>query len=153
MILLSRQNLARNSYSIPAVFDYATLQKVSTLIDTKNFPALADGIDSFTFSKDEKQILIANNTNPIYRHSFTADYYLYNTATKEISKLFEQVQESLDTAFEKGVKKIKIVTDHGWLLLPGGLPKKELNAGLTETRWGRCALIKEGANTDLLHLP
>ena len=75
------------------VFDYATLQKVSTLIDTKNFPALADGIDSFTFSKDEKQILIANNTNPIFRHSFTADYYLYNTATKEISKLFEQVQE------------------------------------------------------------
>ena len=72
---------------------------------------------------------------------------------KSIEELFEQVQESLDTAFEKGVKKIKIVTDHGWLLLPGGLPKAELNAGLTETRWGRCALIKEGANTDLLHLP
>lgn len=72
---------------------------------------------------------------------------------KSIEELFEQVQESLDNAFEKGVKKIKIVTDHGWLLLPGGLPKTELNAGLTETRWGRCALIKEGANTDLLHLP
>ena len=72
---------------------------------------------------------------------------------KSIEELFEQVQESLDTAFEKGVKKIKIVTDHGWLLLPGGLPKTVLNAGLTETRWGRCALIKEGANTDLLHLP
>jgi hypothetical protein len=72
---------------------------------------------------------------------------------KSIEELFEQVQESLDTAFEKGVKKIKIVTDHGWLLLPGGLPKTALNAGLTETRWGRCALIKEGANTDLLHLP
>ena len=75
------------------LFDYATLQKVATLIDTKNIPALADGIDSFTFSNDEKQILIANNTNPIFRHSFTADYYLYNIATKEITKLFEQVQE------------------------------------------------------------
>jgi hypothetical protein len=72
---------------------------------------------------------------------------------KSIEELFEQVQESLDNAFEKGVKKIKIVTDHGWLLLPGGLPKTELNSGLAETRWGRCALIKEGANTDLLHLP
>jgi len=51
------------------------------------------------------------------------------------------------------VKRIKIVTDHGWLLLPGGLPKTQLNEGLTETRWGRCALIKEGAVTDLLHLP
>jgi dipeptidyl-peptidase-4 len=75
------------------LFDYATLQKVATLIDTKNIPALADGIDSYTFSNDEKQILIANNSNPIFRHSFTADYYLYNITTKEISKLFDQVQE------------------------------------------------------------
>ncbi|MBE0424700.1 MAG: BREX-1 system phosphatase PglZ type B, partial [Lutibacter sp.] len=72
---------------------------------------------------------------------------------KRIEELFEQVQESLDVAFEKGVKKIKIVTDHGWLLLPGGLPKTEINAGLTETRWGRCALIKEGVSTGFLHLP
>lgn len=72
---------------------------------------------------------------------------------KRIDELFEQVQESLDVAFEKGVKKIKIVTDHGWLLLPGGLPKTEINAGLTETRWGRCALIKEGVSTSFLHLP
>ncbi|WP_395053752.1 S9 family peptidase [Flavobacterium sp.] len=75
------------------LYDYATLKKVTTLIDTKSFPALSDGIDSYTFSKDEKQILIANNTNPIFRHSFTADYYLYNSTTKELSKLFEQVQE------------------------------------------------------------
>ena len=72
---------------------------------------------------------------------------------KHIDELFDQVQEVLDIAFEKGVKRIKIVTDHGWLLLPGGLPKTQLNIGLTETRWGRCALIKEGAFTDLLHLP
>jgi len=72
---------------------------------------------------------------------------------KRIEELFEQVQEALDVAFERGIKKIKIVTDHGWLLLPSGLPKTQLNAGLTETRWGRCALIKDGASTDLLHLP
>ena len=75
------------------LYDYATLKKVTTLIDTKSFPALLDGIDSYTFSNDEKQILIANNTNPIFRHSFTADYYLYNISIKELSKLFEQVQE------------------------------------------------------------
>jgi len=72
---------------------------------------------------------------------------------KRIDELFDQVQEALDVAFEKGIKQVKIVTDHGWLLLPGGLPKTPLNAGLTETRWGRCALIKEGASTNLLHLP
>lgn len=72
---------------------------------------------------------------------------------KRIEELFDQVQEALDVAFESGIKRIKIVTDHGWLLLPGGLSKTQLNAGLTETRWGRCALIKEGASTDLLQLP
>ena len=72
---------------------------------------------------------------------------------RRIEELFELVQETITTAFEKGIKKIRIVTDHGWLLLPGGLPKQELNRDLTETRWGRCALIKDGANTSLLHLP
>lgn len=72
---------------------------------------------------------------------------------KRVEELFDQVEETLQQAFSKGIKRIKIVTDHGWLLLPGGLPKTQLNAGLFETRWGRCALIKEGVNTELLHLP
>ena len=72
---------------------------------------------------------------------------------KRIEELFDYVHEVIDTAFDKGIKRIKIVTDHGWLLLPGGLPKTQLYEGLTETRWGRCALIKEGAKSNLLHLP
>ncbi len=72
---------------------------------------------------------------------------------RRIDELFDQLLETISSAFEQGIKRIQIVTDHGWLLLPGGLPKQELNKDLTETRWGRCALIKEGAKTDLLHLP
>ena len=75
------------------LYDYATLKKVTTLIDTKDFTALKEGIDSYTFSADEKQLLIANNTNQIFRHSFTADYYLYTIATKELTKILDQVQE------------------------------------------------------------
>ena len=75
------------------LYDFATLKKVSTLINTKDFNALTDGIDSYTFSQDEKQILIANNTSPIFRHSFTADYYLYNIDKKELTKILTQVQE------------------------------------------------------------
>ncbi len=72
---------------------------------------------------------------------------------RRIDELYHRVHETIEGLFEKGVKRIKVVTDHGWLLLPGGLPKTELSKNLTETRWGRCALIKEGATTDLLHLP
>ena len=75
------------------LYEFATLKKVATLIDTKDHQALSDGIDSYSFSSDEKQILIASNTNPIFRHSFTADFYLYSLATKNLVKLFDQVQE------------------------------------------------------------
>ena len=76
------------------LYDFATLKKVSTLLDTKDFSDLKDGIDSYSFDKAETQILIANNTNQIYRHSFLADYYLYNLTSKSLVKLFDfQVQE------------------------------------------------------------
>lgn len=83
---------ATNSQQID-LYDFATLKKVSTLIDTKNHKELADGIESYAFSTDEKQLLIANNSNPIFRHSFTADYYLYNLTTKTVTKVLEKVQE------------------------------------------------------------
>jgi dipeptidyl-peptidase-4 len=76
------------------LYDFATLSKVSTLIDTKNFTDLADGIDSYSFSADEKKILIAANSNQIFRHSFTADYFLFDLNAKTLVKLFDfQVQE------------------------------------------------------------
>jgi dipeptidyl-peptidase-4 len=92
------------------LFDFATLKKVSTLIDTKNHSVLADGIDSYTFSPDEKLVLIANNTNQIFRHSFTADYYLYDTNSKKVSKLFDfQVQEP---TFSPDGKKIAFAREN-----------------------------------------
>lgn len=75
------------------LYDFGTLKKVATLLDTKSHSDLADGIDSYTFSNDEKQILIANNSNPIFRHSFTANYYLYNLNSKNLTKVLENVQE------------------------------------------------------------
>jgi hypothetical protein len=37
--------------------------------------------------------------------------------------------------------------------MPGGLPKVELRAYLTEDRWGRCASLKDGAQTDSQTFP
>lgn len=91
------------------LFDFATLKKVSTLIDTKNQSKLVDGIDSYTFSTDEKLLLIANNTNQIYRHSFTADYFLFNLETNELIKILEQVQEP---NFSPDGKKIAFAKDN-----------------------------------------
>lgn len=41
-----------------------------------------------------------------------------------------------------------MVTDHGWLLVPGGLPKNEdLPVAVAVTKKGRCARVKHGAAT------
>ncbi|WP_413999487.1 S9 family peptidase [Flavobacterium sp. W1B] len=75
------------------LYDFATLKKTSTLVDTKNHPGLPM-INSYTFDSAEKKILLACNSTQIFRHSFTADYYLYDTTNKELTKLFDfQVQE------------------------------------------------------------
>jgi dipeptidyl-peptidase-4 len=88
-------NADRQSRSIQIdLYDFATLKKVSTLIDTKSHRELSGGIDSYTFDASEKMMLLACNTNQIFRHSFTADYYLYDIANKKLKKLFDfQVQE------------------------------------------------------------
>lgn len=88
-------NADRQSRSMQIdLYDFATLKKVSTLIDTKSHRELSGGIDSYTFDASEKMILLACNTNQIFRHSFTADYYLYDIANKKLRKLFDfQVQE------------------------------------------------------------
>ena len=88
-------NADRQSRSMQIdLYDFATLKKVSTLIDTKSHRELSEGIDSYTFDAAEKMILIACNTNQIFRHSFTADYYLYDIASKKLKKLFDfQAQE------------------------------------------------------------
>lgn len=76
------------------LYDFATLKKVTTLIDTKSHKDLSNGIDSYTFDASEKMILLACNSNQIFRHSFTADYFLYDIANKKLRKLFDfQVQE------------------------------------------------------------
>lgn len=50
-------------------------------------------------------------------------------------------------------RRLRVTTDHGWLLLPGGLPVARLPAGLTATRWRRCAVVHEGAATNVARLP
>ena len=45
------------------------------------------GIDGYIMSPDGKRMLIQTSTKRIYRHSFTASYYLYNISTREMIQL------------------------------------------------------------------
>ena len=64
---------------------------------------------------------------------------------RDLNSQLDQVVERVQELVEAGWKRIRVVTDHGWLLMPGGLPKSELAKHQTETRWGRCAVLKDSA--------
>lgn len=44
-----------------------------------------------------------------------------------------------------GWRRVRLVTDHGWLLVPGGLPKVDLPTGITASKWSRAAVLQSGA--------
>ena len=48
-------------------------------------------------------------------------------------------------------RRVRIVTDHGWLLVPGALEAAKIEAGLTEpnAKWSRCAVVKPGAKVSV----
>lgn len=72
------------------------------------------------------------------------------------ARLANQIEEQLDRVLERiihlleaGWRTVRVVTDHGWLFAPGGLPSLPLKKYLVECRWSRCAVIKEGAQADV----
>jgi hypothetical protein len=72
---------------------------------------------------------------------------------KHLDGLLEEIQERIAALLAAGWSRVRVVTDHGWLLMPGGLPKVDLPSALTATRWGRCAALKPGAATDVRLYP
>ena len=69
------------------------------------------------------------------------DALLARQIDPEIDSLLDRVSSLLNA----GWNRVRVVTDHGWLLLPGGLPKVELSPHLVATKWSRCAAVKGGS--------
>ncbi len=67
---------------------------------------------------------------------------------RRIDEQVREMAERIEALLAAGWKSVKVVTDHGWLLVPGGLPKVELPKLLADTRWGRCAVLKTSATGD-----
>lgn len=63
----------------------------------------------------------------------------------QLELLLERVQALVDA----GWKRVRVVTDHGWLLVPGGMQKVQLPKYLAESRWSRCASIKDSAHVEV----
>jgi len=72
-------------------FSYKTGKEVETIFDLTQVKGdnLPNAVSDYEFSSDEKKLIITNNIEPIYRHSFTANFYVYDLQTKEMTKIFD----------------------------------------------------------------
>lgn len=73
--------------------------------------------------------------------------------TRLIGEELDGLVERIRALLEAGWRGVRVITDHGWLLLPDGLPKVEMPRYLVESRWTRCATLKPGVKADLLTAP
>ena len=77
-------------------------------------------------------------TGEIDKRGHDLQIKLASLVAGQVEALADRIVELLDA----GWRKVRVITDHGWLLMPGGLPKQELPSFLTEAKWSRCATIK-----------
>jgi dipeptidyl-peptidase-4 len=89
-------------------YSYRTGKLVKTLIDAGDLILKGSSkpirYSSYQFSDDETKILLVTERKKIYRHSFSAEYYVYNFATKKLIKLSENGPQRLASFSPDGTK-------------------------------------------------
>ncbi|MBU3012760.1 S9 family peptidase [Polaribacter vadi] len=87
-------------------YSYATLEKVETIVNSKDLPEI-NGFQSYSFNNDETKIILGTNFKKIYRHSYTGTYYAYDVASKKATLIGEDIQEPIFSPDNKKVAYAK----------------------------------------------
>ena len=98
---------ANNSTRID-VYSYQTLEKVKTLVNSKNIDGLAR-FSSYRFNNDETKLILGTNFEKIYRRSFKGTFYAYDIASKKVSLIGKDIQEPV---FAPDNKKVAFAKDN-----------------------------------------
>ena len=106
------------------------------------------------------QYLGADATGDPNGRAWTEDGQLDKLGHSEQAKLAARIEEQVGLLAERvqvllkaGWREVRVVTDHGWLWLPGGLPKVDLPRYLVITRWSRCAAIAGASQVEVPTVP
>lgn len=71
----------------------------------------------------------------------------------QVTGEIENIAHRVEALRRAGWARVRIVTDHGWLLVPGGLPKATIAASVVETAWSRVARLSDGAAPEVSTMP
>ncbi len=79
-------------------YSYKTGEKVATLLDIASLKNDSlKSVSEYQFSNDESKVLLMTDRKPIYRRSFTANYFIYNFVTKQLVRLSNGGEQQLAT--------------------------------------------------------
>lgn len=78
---------------------------------------------------------------------------LESRMVQHIDSEVEDVVSRVVGLIAAGWPRVRIVTDHGWLLVPGGLPKVDLPPYLVASKWARCATVQGESQPDVPVFP
>lgn len=70
-----------------------------------------------------------------------------------LDEMLDRLAERITGLLDFGWSAVRVITDHGWLLMPGGLRKFNLPKYLVETRWARVALVKGESRVSVRRFP
>jgi len=104
------------------------------------------------YAKDADQL----NSSPVWVEKGDLDdtgHDKKDNMPQYLGEAMSNIEHAIADAFSDGAKSVRVVTDHGWLWLPGAFPKADLPAGLADEKKGRYATIPSGAVTDEIELP
>ncbi|NHF61522.1 S9 family peptidase [Flavobacteriaceae bacterium TP-CH-4] len=74
-------------------YDYETQQKVETVVSSSDLAEIQN-FTSYEFSEDESKLLLATEVESIFRRSTLGVYYVYDIATKSLTKISDaKIQE------------------------------------------------------------
>ena len=98
------------------IYNYKTGKKVKTLFDMSELILPGDSVavplyGTYTLSDDESKVLFMNNVDYIYRHSYTASFYVYDINNKVIMPLSENGDQRLAT-FSPDATKVAFMRDN-----------------------------------------
>ena len=83
-------------------YSYKTGEAVDTLV--KITALKLNDFSDYHFSADETKLLLETNVQSIYRHSYTAENYIYDLNSKKINPLSDKKEQQLATFSPEGSK-------------------------------------------------
>ena len=98
------------------IYNYKTGKLVKTLFDMRELVLPGDSLplplySTYELSDDESKVLFMNNMNPIYRHSYTASFFVYDINNKVLAPLSENGDQRLAT-FSPDATKVAFMRDN-----------------------------------------